>query len=53
MEYLAVAELPHPTLLIWRKNKLYTLNGHGKLSSRKIKAIGNGKKYAPWYIKEA
>ena len=44
--------MSHPLLLVWRKNRLYTLDRHGRLNARKMKAISNGKKYVPWYLKE-
>lgn len=43
--------MSHPLVLIWRKNRLYTLDRHGKLNSKKIKAVTTGKKYVSWYEK--
>ena len=49
----AQGRFPHPNLLIWRKNKLYTVDQKGKIKTRKTRYPAKGKKYKSWYVKSS
>ena len=44
--------MPFSKILLYRKRRLYCIDVSGKLIEKKQKAIGNGKRYVPWFIKE-